>query len=52
MFQAVHLVLKKTKILKKKYRENGKDVFMETSALKELNNRLTLERMKETLSDG
>lgn len=41
------LVLKK-----KKYREkNDKDIVTEASALKELNNRLTLKRMKEALSD-
>lgn len=33
------------------YRENDKGSFIETSALKELNNRSTLKRMKETLSD-
>lgn len=47
------LGFEKNNVLGKKniYRENDKDIFMETSALKELNNRLTLKRMKETLSD-
>lgn len=46
IFQAVHWFgIKYIEI------KNYQDIFMETRALKELNNRLTLKNMKETLSD-